>query len=160
MFWKKIDEIPMTEADKPIVVCMNCMTPNDMAKNYCRNCRVALHRPISVTPVQSIDDEGFLLRKAADGRPKFIVVFGTWLLFFPWVFGTVAGGIFLISNWDGFGSFVLFLIGAALLLLAVQMLSTVTKNYLAAQASFDKNEQNKKLIKENKWRAKVKKKSR
>lgn len=136
------------------------MTPNDASDNSCQNCRAPLGETNGLDPVQSIRDEGFLLRRAASGQPKIIVVLGTWILFLPWIIGTVALEITIIANWDGLPSYIFFLAGIALFLFAVILLYTVTKNYRKARDENEIKQQKKQLHTENRLRAKARRQAR
>ena len=156
----ELRQFAMGEDEKTILVCMRCMTPNADSDEFCQNCRAPLGETSGLDPVQSIRDEGFLLREAASGSPRFLVVAGTWILFFPWIIGTIALEASIISNWDGFPSFIFFLGGIALFLFAVKMLYAVTKNYLNAREKHLASRQIKDLQTEKRLRAKAKRQAR
>ncbi len=120
----------MTETEKDLIICMSCMAPNDKSDDFCQNCRASLATTSTLDPLQTIQNEGSLWRKATSERPKFIVVLGMWVLFLPWIVGTIVIEASIIINWDGFSSLIFFWIGVALFLIALNMLFTVTKNYL------------------------------
>ena len=139
---------------------MQCLTPNDASENFCQNCHAAIGDINSLDPVQSIRDEGFLLRKAASGQPRLIVVVGTWILFLPAVIAAIALEISVISNWDGWLSYIIFLVTLAVLIMAVLMLYHVTKNYRKARDEVQVRQQQKDLQSENRLRAKARRQAR
>ena len=120
----------MTETEKDLIICMSCMASNYKSDDFCQNCRALLATISTLDPLQTIQDEGSLWRKATSARPKFIVVLGTWILFVPWIVGAILLEVITIFNWQGFGSLILFWLGVALFLIALDILFTVTKNYL------------------------------
>jgi len=150
----------LNEDEITTIVCMSCMSPNDESDIVCQNCRSPLGKPSSLDPIQSIRDEGLLFRKAVSSRPKFIVLFGAWLFFVSWIITVIALEISLISNWDGFFSFVLFLGGVALFVFAVYVLFNVTKNYLNARESYRAKASREQFIAENRQLAKERRRAR
>jgi hypothetical protein len=61
-------------------------------------------------PIQRIQTEGFIYRRAVEGRPKSIVMIGIWLLFFPLLVMGVIGmvGMVVIGAGSGTAGFVVF----------------------------------------------------
>ena len=135
----------MIEDEKTLVVCMSCMTPNDASDKSCRNCRASLFIASSLDPVQTIQNEGALFRKAVSSRPKLIVLVGTWILFVPWIIGTIFLEIQVFANWDGIPSLVFFLLGIASFAAAVIIINAVTRNYRSARETFEAVKQNDQL---------------
>lgn len=146
--------------EKTLVVCMSCMTPNDSSDKSCQNCRALLSVTSSLDPVQTIQNEGALLRKAVYTRPKFIVLFGTWLLFVPWLFGTIFIGIEIVANWDGVTSLLFLLGGIALFLMSLILIFKVTRNYFKDRETFDTERKNNQLKEEARQQAKARRKAR
>lgn len=124
----------MTETEKEMTICMACMFPNFETVGFCRKCGAAFGAASTLDPLQTVQAEGFMWRKATTRRPKFIVLLGTWILFAPWIPGIILLEISIILNWTGFGSLIFFWIGIALFLVALDILITVTKNYLTMPA--------------------------
>ena len=132
----------MNADEKTLIICMSCMTPNDGSDKSCRNCGSSLSGTSSLDPVQTIQNEGALLRKAVYSRPKLIVLFGTWLLFVPWIIGTIFIEIEILSSWDGVPSLLFFLGGIALFLMAAIIIFKVTRNYFIDRGTFDAEHKN------------------
>jgi hypothetical protein len=90
-------------------------------------------------PIQSINTQGFLFRKALEGRPKPIVLFGLWLMFFPALLGSLYGATHLILNRTRFADFFFFWALVGFAFVAFVILYRVTKNYLTARRGNDSN---------------------
>ena len=70
--------------------------------------------------------------KATEIRPKPIVVIGVWILFLPFLVGSMAVAIDILLKGSGSGAvgFVFFWIGVGLSVLSLAFLIKVTGNYL------------------------------
>ncbi len=68
------------------VVCPKCILINAPSAAFCADCGAPIGMVSAVDPLQSILAEGFALRSAVDGPPKFIIVLGVWLIFGPVLF--------------------------------------------------------------------------
>jgi uncharacterized membrane protein len=80
--------------------------------------------------MQTIQAEGFLFRRAIEGRPKAIVLVGIWIIFLP-VFGVgLYFAIHLVVNRKNFSDFFFFWGAVALAYLGVVVLYRTTKNFL------------------------------
>ena len=153
-------EIDMSMDEKSTVICLSCMMPNDGMDNSCRNCGAALSTGSSLDPVQTLQNEGALLRKAVSARPKLIVLIGTWILFVPWIVGTIFLEIQILENWDGLPSMVFFLLGVALFLAAVIIIYSVTRNYQRARETFENEKEINRSKDENRLQAKARRRER
>jgi hypothetical protein len=69
------------------IVCVSCLAENDEQIEFCQSCGSPLGTTSTLDPMSAIQAEGFLFRKTTEGRPKFIVVFGLWLMFFSGIGG-------------------------------------------------------------------------
>lgn len=143
-----------------MLVCMSCMMPNDGLANVCQNCGAALTETSALDPMQTIQNEGALFRKAVSARPKLIVLLGTWILFVPWIIATIFLEIQILSNWDGLPSMVFFLIGVALFAAAVIIIYSVTRNYRAAREAFENEKQVSRSRDESRLQAKARRQAR
>src|SRR5687768_156092 len=150
----------MSIDEKTLVVCMSCMTPNDNSDKVCQNCRASLSENSSLDPMQTIQNEGALLRKAVSARPKLIVLLGTWILFVPWIITTIFIEIQILANWDGLPSMVFFLIGVVLFLAAVIIIYKVTRNYQASREAFEIRQKNSQSKDEARRQAKARRQAR
>ena len=65
------------------MLCISCLHPNDPDAKYCRNCGAPIGSTSAWGPWEQTQAEGFILRQATTGRPKFIILLGIWILFFP-----------------------------------------------------------------------------
>jgi hypothetical protein len=83
-------------------------------------------------PIQSINTQGFLFRKALEGPPKPIVLAGLWLMFFPALLGSIYAAVRLILNGSGFADFCLFWVCVGFAYAAFVILYRVTRNYTTA----------------------------
>ncbi len=116
--------------DQKTFVCFSCMQPNEFGQNFCKFCNTPISQNSSNDPIQIALGEGMTYRKATESKPKPIVVFGIWLLFFPLfvVCSYVAiETIFILNGSVGFVLFWLMFIVAGFSFL---MVYKVTKNYL------------------------------
>jgi hypothetical protein len=146
--------------EQQAVICMACMSPNNESDDVCQNCGARLSGPSGLDPIQTIRDEGTLLRKAVSARPKFIVLFGAWLISTAWIITVIALEIGVISNWNGLFSLVFFWFGVALFFLPVYVLFKVTKNYLNAREAYQAKAGKEQLKEENRQRAKARRRAR
>ena len=91
----------------------------------------------TLDPIQSINTQGFLFRKALEGRPKPIVLAGLWLIFFPTLLVSLYAATRLILNRTGFADFFFFWVFVGLAYVAFVILYRVTRNYLTARRKTD-----------------------
>jgi len=83
-------------------------------------------------PIQSINTQSFLFRKALEGRPKPIVLAGLWLIFFPALIGSVYGATSLMLYRTRFADFFFFWVFVGFAYVAFVILYRATRNYLTA----------------------------
>jgi hypothetical protein len=119
-----------TNDEGEMVICVSCLTQNTQAAAFCRKCGSPIGAVATLDPMQTIQAEGFLFRKALEGRPRPIVVLGVWILFFPMLALSVGFAIHLIFNPSGFSDFVFFWAFVGLAYAAFVILYRVTRNYL------------------------------
>ena len=114
-----------------IIACLSCMAPNPATIAFCEKCGAPIGTTSTLDPLKMIRAEGFLLKKATTDRPKPIVLLGVWIIFLPWLAGSVllAGSQILYGY--SFEGFIFFWIGVALAMVALIILYRVTKNYFA-----------------------------
>lgn len=112
------------------ITCHACLTRNSRAAAFCRKCGTPIGAVATIDPLQSIQAEGFLLRKATEGRPKPIILLGIWILHLPVLVGCIGVAIYLILNQRGWGNFVFFWGAVGVAYLAFMILYRTTKNYL------------------------------
>ena len=123
-----------TNSDNQTVVCISCLTQNNASAGFCRKCGSPIGAVATLDPMQTIQAEGFLFRKALEGRPKPIVVAGVWIIFFPALVLGVGVAVHLIFNPRSFSDFVFFWAFVGLAYAAFVILYRVTRNYLTIPA--------------------------
>ena len=117
--------------DEEIIACLSCMAPNPATIAFCEKCGAPIGTTSTLDPLKMIRAEGFLLKKATTDRPKPIVLFGVWIIFLPWLAGSILlAGSQILYGFD-FEGFVFFWIGVGLAMVALIILYRVTKNYFA-----------------------------
>ncbi len=112
-------------------LCPSCATTIGLNEVFCPKCSGPASLLSTTDPIQRIQTEGFIYRRAVEGRPKPIVVIGVWLLFLPLLIIGAIGMIGLIFTGAGTGTvgFVMFWLAAALAYCGGVMLYRVTRNY-------------------------------
>ena len=108
--------------------CAAVIGPNEI---FCPKCSGPASLLSTTDPIQRIQTEGFIYRRAVEGRPKPVVVIGVWLLFFPLLVMGVIGmvGLIVIGAGTGTAGFVIFLLSAAAAYCGFAMIYRVTRNY-------------------------------
>jgi hypothetical protein len=106
------------------------MTLNSRSAEFCRKCGYPIGKVATLDPVQSIQTQGLLFRKATEGRPKRIVLIGIWLCFLPGLVAGVYAAFRLILNPKGFSDFFFFWAAVGLCYIAFIILYRTTKNYI------------------------------
>lgn len=112
------------------ITCVSCLAQNEQFTAFCRQCGAPISATATVDPLQTIQAEGFLLRKALEGRPKPIVFLGIWILYLPVLGAGVGIAIYMILNGRGWANFIFFWAGMGLASFAFVVLYRATKNYL------------------------------
>ena len=126
-----------SEANADEIICHSCLTPNASFASFCDSCGAPIGTTATLDPIQSINTQGFLFRKALDGRPKPIVLAGLWLMFFPVLLGSLYAATHLILNRTGIADFFFFWVFVGLAYVASVILYRVTKNYLTNDRKAD-----------------------
>jgi hypothetical protein len=120
---------PTTQRNES-VTCVSCFARISGSEAFCHACGAPVGTTATLDPIKTIQAEGFLFRRALEGRPKPIVLVCVWILHLPvFVLGVWAAFYSLIymEVYSGFAYF-LFMMGLSCLALAI--LYRVTKNYL------------------------------
>jgi hypothetical protein len=120
---------PTTDMDET-VTCVSCLAQNAQSAPFCQQCGAPIGAMATVDPVQTIQTEGFLLRKALEGRPKPIVFLGLWILYLPMLLAGAGIAIYMIVNGRGLAAFVFFWAGMGLASFGFFVLYRATRNYL------------------------------
>ena len=130
------DSIPELPISGESVVCPTCHALNVPDVAFCRRCGAPIGFISTIGPLETAYAEGFALRQAVQGRPKFVVVLGIWLLFFPVLVTTIGFGFAILKEvMDGNGGvvgligFLLFWICVGFAAISAIMLYRVTKNF-------------------------------
>ena len=124
-----------TKADD--MICPSCLKRIASFASFCDNCGAPIGTTATLDPIQSINTQGFLFRKALEGRPKPIVLAGLWLMFFPALLGSIYAATRLILNRTGFADFLFFWVFIGFAYVAFVILYRVTRNYLTARRETD-----------------------
>ncbi len=117
--------IAETEAEpgEEQALCTACVRPNDPNVNFCVHCGAPVNDLVGYLPYEQILMEGFAYRRAVDGPPSKIVLWGIWVIFAPSVLASLLG----VTSWPaGFGHIV-----AASGLFGIIILYRATANYRA-----------------------------
>lgn len=121
----------MTQIES-MIVCPECGGRVGSDRVACPICNAPIGVSGNLDPMAAIRGEGRALVRATEIKPKFIVVFGVWLIFLPMLIGSVALSFDVISTGTGSGAsgFIFFWGGVGLSILSAAFLFKVTKNYL------------------------------
>lgn len=118
------DPDPDVPPDGESQLCVSCLFPNLKMASVCKRCGVSLSAISTIGPLEQAYAEGHAFRQAVEGRPKFVVLVGIWLLFFP---------VFLLALvlmfTPGAGGLAPFFLGGALALFCLVMLYRSTRNF-------------------------------
>ena len=116
------------EDDQPL--CISCLHPNPEEIHFCEKCGAPLDSYASTAPFEQIYSQGHVFRATTHGRPRFIVVLGVWLIFFPVVLSAVILGPLSLSY---SGSWLGALVFTAIGILSGTFIFQSTKRYLASR---------------------------
>jgi hypothetical protein len=111
------------------ITCPSCLAQNRGVESFCHQCGSPVGPMTNLDPIQTIQTEGFLLRKALAGRPRLIVVLGIWILHLPVLVVGIGVTIHLLLNLRGASDFVFILVMSGLSYYAFVVLYRITKNY-------------------------------
>ena len=117
------------------ILCVSCLTENRQGEAFCRKCGAPVGAMTNLNPVQTIQTDGFLLRKALEGRPKPVVFLGVWILHLPVLVVGVGMVIYLLINFSELADLVFILAMAGLSCFAFIVLYRITRNYFTANKS-------------------------
>jgi hypothetical protein len=123
---------------KEEILCPSCATPNGPFETFCQSCGSPIGATAGLDPIHSISTQGFLFRKAVEGRPKPIVLAGIWIMFFPVLLVSIYGAIRMALNRSGVSDFIFFWAFVGLAYASLVILYRVTKNYLTGPKETDK----------------------
>jgi len=126
-----------SETDAEEIICPSCLTPKASFASFCDSCGAPIGATATLDPIQSINAQGFLFRKALEGRPKPIVLAGLWLMFFPALLASLYAATRLILNRTGLADFFFFWAFVGVAYVAFVILYRVTRNYLTARRETD-----------------------
>lgn len=126
-----------SETNAEEIICPSCLTTNAAFASFCDSCGAPVGTTAALDPIQSINTQGFLFRKALEGRPKPIVLAGLWLIFFPALVGSIYAATQFILNRTGLADFVFFWVFVGFAYVAFGILYRVTRNYLTARRKAD-----------------------
>ncbi len=116
--------------ENEIIACMSCLAPNDEFADFCEKCGTPLSTSSTLDPLKVIRTEGFVVGKATTiQRPKFIILLGIWVLFFPTLLPSIFMAISQVMYGAEFAGFVFFWAAVAWSVFVSVVLYRVTKNY-------------------------------
>lgn len=110
--------------------CTSCMALNRERVAFCEECGAPIGARVTLDPMQTIRAEGFMLRKSLEGRPRFIVLVGTWVLNLPVLLVSLGAAFYIITKWRGLSAFVFFWALIGLSYIAFVILYGITRNYI------------------------------
>lgn len=124
----------MSRSDKSdrTLTCPSCLTPYLGSESFCSRCGAPIGPMTNLDPIKAIQTEGFLFRKALEGRPKPIVLLGVWILHLPVLVIGVATAVYMWLNLRSLSELVFVFALAGLSYYAFVVLYRITKNYLTA----------------------------
>lgn len=112
------------------ITCPSCQAFNKPFAAFCEQCRTPLGATATLDPMNVIQAEGHLFRRALEGRPKLIVLLGVWVIFFPTLAVSGFSAVSLIIVRRGPSDFVFFWVSIGLAFLSALILYRITLNYL------------------------------
>lgn len=118
-----------SNADEEIT-CISCLTQLKRSESFCHECGAPVGVTATLDPLQAIRAEGFLFRRALEGRPKLIVLVGIWLLYLPVLVISAIAAVYIIGHMRGFSGFLFFWVMIGLSCSAFVILYRITKNYI------------------------------
>ena len=124
----------MTSKAERLTTCPSCQTVNPEFEAFCQKCGAPIGRTATLDPMNVIQAEGHLFRKAIEGRPKPIVLIGIWVAFFPALVGSAGIALVLVVKHENRADFVFFWCFVGLSYMSFVILYRVTRNYLTIPA--------------------------
>jgi hypothetical protein len=115
-------------------VCFSCMQPNEFENRFCKFCNAPISQYSSNDPLQIAYNEGMTYRKAVEAKPKFIILFGVWVIFLPVFLTSIAIVAGTIATGKGTDAFIVFWLSIAVGGFSLVMIYRVTKNYFFYEA--------------------------
>jgi len=118
------------------VLCPSCLTENVDGEPFCKKCGAPIGFGATYGPYESVLAQGHALRQAAEGRPKLVILLGTWLLFGPVVaIGLAAISFIMFSPEPGNTPDAIFVgLFGSLTALNIAILYRVTKNHFSKRS--------------------------
>lgn len=119
--------------DVETFACFSCMRPNEYYRKICKFCNAPISQTSSSDPLQMAYGEGMAYRKAAEGKPKLLVVVGVWIIFFPTFIIAAFSVLDTVMYGAGTMGLVLFWVMLVVGGFCSVMLYRVTRNYFAME---------------------------
>jgi hypothetical protein len=126
-----------SETNAEEFICPSCQAPNASFASFCDSCGAPVGTAAALDPIQSINTQAFLFRKALEGRPKPIVLAGLWLMFFPALLGSIYAATYFVLNRTGLADFFFFWVFVGFAYVSSVILYRVTSNHLKARRETD-----------------------
>lgn len=114
--------------------CPSCLKPSAETESFCAECGAPLGDFTNLDPLQTIHTQGFLFRKALEGRPKPIVLAGVWILHLPLLVASIAIALYILLNLRRRSEYIFFFALAGLAYYAFVVLYRITRNYIMAES--------------------------
>ncbi|HEY3857053.1 MAG TPA: zinc ribbon domain-containing protein [Verrucomicrobiae bacterium] len=121
-----------TENSEARQLCLHCMSPNDVAANFCAHCNAPLTSYAATGPMECLYAEGMACRFAAEQPRKLIVVLGVWLIFGPaTLFSLERCAVGFSQNQPLLQTIVVAILGLAMAAISLAIIWKTTRNYIA-----------------------------
>lgn len=136
-------EIEKLENENPVVKaisCPACFAINDDFAQFCEQCNLKFGA--NLNPMDIVHSEAELFRKATATKPKFIVLFGVWVIFLPMVALGLGLSLSQILYESGTNGFLFFWLGIISFSIGLFFLYNVIHNYFTMkEKSFNQKDE-------------------
>ena len=116
--------------DRETVICASCLAPVSRSETFCHECGAPVGDAATLDPLGAVQAQGFLYRKALEGRPKLFTLVCVWALNLPVFVGGIYGAIYVSLHSDAVSGFAFFWLLMGFALLSFAILYRITKNYV------------------------------
>lgn len=125
------ENIQFKKIGSKLMSCPNCFALNDDLTEFCHQCDSRLGS--NLTPLGIARSEADVLGKVTTIKPKFIVLLGTWIIFFPVLLTAIVLGINQVLYVSGSNGFIFFWFSMAMIVVSSTFLYRVTSNYFTME---------------------------
>jgi hypothetical protein len=121
-----------TEISAPRQLCLHCLAPNDVAADFCAQCRASLTSFAATAPLECAFAEGAVCRFAAERPRRLIVVLGIWLIFgMLMLFGVGRCAVEFSQSEPLVQKIIVSMFGLAMAAVSLAMIWKTTQNFIA-----------------------------